>query len=82
MRWIVHNLWLIAAFPMAAAALISVTRKEGKRLAMTVSIGAMAASLLFSLTAFVLTLGSAYGGVFREESNFRWFDFGSWCLSD
>jgi NADH-quinone oxidoreductase subunit L len=81
MRWIVHNLWLIAAIPLMAAALISVTRKDGKRLAMASSIGAMGISLLLSLTAFVQTLGGAQGGVFREVYNFRWFDFGTSAVS-
>jgi NADH-quinone oxidoreductase subunit L len=82
MRWIVHNLWLIPAIPLAAAALISVTRKERKRMAIASSIGAMALSLLLSVAAFVQTLGGdGHGGVFREVFNFRWFDFGTTAVS-
>lgn len=82
MRWIVHNLWLVPAIPLAAAALISVTRKERKQLAMASSIGAMAVSLLISLVAFVQTLGKGeHTGVFREVFNFQWFDFGNSAVS-
>jgi len=82
MRWIVDNLWLIPAIPLAAAALISVTPKEGKRLAMGASIGAMAISLLLSIGAFARTLGGdSHGGVFREVYDFQWFDFGHSSVS-
>jgi len=71
-------LWLIAAFPLLAAGLISVCKQHQKRFAATASIGALGLSLLLSCGAFVQVL-RAPAGASREVFNFRWLQFGeSW----
>jgi NADH-quinone oxidoreductase subunit L len=76
--WIVRNLWLIPAVPMAAAGLIALLKQPRKRTAATLAISALGFSLLLSISAFahVLTAWHA-GSATREVVNFNWFDFGA-----
>ena len=78
MPWIVQNLWLIPALPLAAAAAIAVTKRPHRVFAATMTIGTMAFSFLLSLCAFAHTLGhGAAGEIPREVCNFDWFRMGS-----
>ncbi len=74
---IVQNLWLIPALPLAAAAVIAVTKRPHRRFAATLTIGTTAVSFLLSLCAFAHTLGpGANDGVTRQVFNFTWFQMG------
>jgi NADH-quinone oxidoreductase subunit L len=78
MPWIVQNLWLIPALPLAAAAAIAVTKRPHRVFAATMTIGTMAFSFLLSLCAFAHTLGhGAAGEIPREVCNFDWFRMGN-----
>src|ERR1051325_5385236 len=79
MLWIVKNLWLIPALPLAAAGLIAVMKQRQREPAAALAIGSLTFSFLLSLCAFAPTLRSGEG-VFREVYNFRWFDFGTTSL--
>jgi len=81
MNWIVEHLWLIPALPLLAAAVLSVTARAHRRMAATLTIGAMAVSFLLAVTAFVATLGkSTAAGPWREAHNFSWLQFGTKTL--
>ncbi len=71
MSWIVENLWLIPALPVAAAGVIALLPRSAARTAQTLAIGAMTAALILSLLAF----STALDGV-RRVVNFPWFDLG------
>jgi NADH-quinone oxidoreductase subunit L len=76
--WIVRNLWLIPAVPMAAAGLITLLKQPRKRIAATLAIGSLGFSLLLSISAFVHVLTAWHAGsATREVVNFNWFDFGA-----
>jgi NADH-quinone oxidoreductase subunit L len=79
MVWIVKNLWLIPALPLAAAGLIALMKQRQRKSSAALAIGAMVFSFLLSCCAFAPTLRSG-PGVFREFYNFRWFDFGTTSL--
>ena len=74
MSWVVANLWLIPALPLAAAAALSITPRRHRRLAATLSIGAMAIAFVLSTVAFVGTLG-LHGE--KLARNFDWFVIGA-----
>jgi NADH-quinone oxidoreductase subunit L len=77
MPWIVQNLWLIPALPLAAAAAIAVTKRPHRRFAATMTIGTMAFSFLLALCAFAHTLKPAAAGeTARQVFNFDWFQMG------
>ena len=77
MNWIVQNLWLIPALPLAAAALTALARRPQRRFAATLAIGSMALAFFLSCTAFIATLGAHSGlDVERQVYNFNWFQFG------
>jgi NADH-quinone oxidoreductase subunit L len=78
MPWIVQNLWLIPALPLAAAGAIAVTKRPHRVFAATMTIGTMAFSFLLSLCAFAHTLEHGpTGEIPRQVFNFVWFDMGS-----
>ena len=58
MSWIVTHLWLIAALPILAGGVISVTKQPHRRLAATLAIGAMSVSLLLAVTAMLHVVSS------------------------
>src|SRR5947208_12172298 len=77
MLWLVPNLWLIPALPLAAAAVTAVARRPQRRLAATLAIGSMMLAFALSCAAFVSTLGARTGReVERHVYNFNWFQFG------
>ena len=76
--WIVRNLWLIPAVPMAAAGLIALLKQPRKNMAATLAIGSLSFSLLLSIVAFTHVLTAWHtGSTTREVVNFNWFDFGA-----
>jgi NADH-quinone oxidoreductase subunit L len=68
------NLWLIAAFPLAAAAVLAVTPRRHRRLAAGLSIGAMGLSFVFSLMAFIATVVNQGQ---RFSRNLDWINLGA-----
>jgi NADH-quinone oxidoreductase subunit L len=74
MGWVAANLWLIPALPLAAAAILSVTPRQHRRLAAALSIGAMAVAFVLAIVAFSGTIGSHDE---RSVHNFNWFDLGA-----
>ncbi len=78
MPWIVQNLWLIPAPPLAAAAVVAVTKRPHRRFAATMTIVTMAFSFLLALCAFAHTLEhGATGETTRQTFNFNWFQMGA-----
>jgi len=81
MNWIVQNLWLIPALPLAAAAASSLATKERRGFAAGAAIGSMGLALILSCWAFVTTLsGPAVEGVRRFTVNFNWLQMGDTTL--
>ena len=81
MMSIVHILWLIPALPMLAAGLIALLRQRRRVLAQTLAIGAMGASLLLSLVAFLHVWTNVRQGTpTLEVSNFNWLQIGDTWL--
>src|SRR5437867_12044476 len=80
MTWMVSNLWLIPALPLAAAGVASLVKRPQRTLAATLAIGSMLLAFGLSLGAFVATLGGhGAGEVFRQIHTFNWLQFGdSW----
>src|SRR5438046_10536555 len=77
MTWLVPNLWLIPALPLAAAAVTALARRPQRRLAATLAIGTMILAFALSCAVFVSTLGAHTGmEVERHVYNFNWFQFG------
>src|SRR6202040_3110130 len=77
MSWIVTNLWLIPAAPLAASLIIlSLANSRRSAGAMLAIIGQVAA-LALSILAFSLTLQTPG---FRAIHNFTWFTFGEQAL--
>ncbi|HKQ37349.1 MAG TPA: NADH-quinone oxidoreductase subunit L [Verrucomicrobiae bacterium] len=74
MSWVADKLWLIAALPLAAAAVLAITRRGHRQLAVTLSIGTMALAFVLSLFAFAATLG-AHGD--RITRNLDWINLGA-----
>jgi NADH-quinone oxidoreductase subunit L len=76
--WIVQNLWLIPALPVAAAALGALAKQRQRKFAASVAIGSMVLSLLLSLVAFAEVTGSiGQHEESRQVFNFPWFQIGS-----
>ncbi len=73
MNWILPKLWLIPALPLAAAAVSALLKREQRKAAAGLAIGAMSGALMLSCIAL-------WGSV-KEPSvgalNFRWFELGS-----
>ena len=81
MDWIVRELWLIPALPLAAAAVLAVTARPYRRLAATLTIGTMAGSFVLALVAFFATLDKSFGGeAKRVVHNFDWLQIGESTL--
>jgi NADH-quinone oxidoreductase subunit L len=76
MTWIVRNLWLIPALPLAAAGLSALAKQGQRRFAAALAILSMLGSLNLSLCAFSHTLLHPHS---RQYFNLNWFQFGdSW----
>ncbi|MDB6056368.1 MAG: dehydrogenase subunit, partial [Verrucomicrobiales bacterium] len=69
-------LWLIPLLPLVAAGISAVLPRTARKVAASLAIGAMAASFVLSVIAFVHTLPNAP----REALNFKWFDLGNTTL--
>ncbi len=76
MTWIVQNLWLIPALPIAAAGIIALLKQRSRVPAASLAIGSMAASFLLALCAFSQALAHR-GNDEVLTFNFRWFQFGT-----
>jgi NADH-quinone oxidoreductase subunit L len=72
MSWIVRNLWLIPALPMAAAAVSALLKRSERRLSAGLAIGSMGISLVLSLMAFAEALADPA----RRVVTFNWMQFG------
>jgi len=79
MSWIVHNLWLIPALPMAAAGIIALLPQRRGIPAAALAIGSLALSFLLSLAAFAHTL-SLPAAQRLEFLNIPWLQFGNQAL--
>ena len=75
--WIVTNLWLIPAVPLAASLLILGLANSRRTIAATLAIIGQLVSFLLAIAAFLLTL-QAPG--WRAVHNFTWFTFGEHAL--
>jgi NADH-quinone oxidoreductase subunit L len=75
--WIVTNLWLIPAIPLAASLLILSFANSRRKTAATLAIFGQVAALALAVTAFLPTL-QAPG--WRAFHNFTWFTFGEHAL--
>jgi NADH-quinone oxidoreductase subunit L len=81
MTWITQNLWLIPALPLAAAAVVAITKQPRRKVGATLAIGSMVLSVLLSLCALGAVLGhQGDHGVFREVAGFNWLQFGGQWL--
>ncbi len=81
MTWLVPNLWLIPALPLAAAAVTALATRPQRRFAATLAIGSMILAFVLSCVAFASTLGAHTGvELERQVYNFNWFQFGDTWL--
>jgi NADH-quinone oxidoreductase subunit L len=80
MTWIAQNLWLIPVLPLAASAIIAVTKQPQRKVGATLAIGSMVLAFLLSLYAFRAVLLHGGEGVLREIAGFNWFQFGGQWL--
>jgi NADH-quinone oxidoreductase subunit L len=70
--WIVRNLWLIPALPVAAAGASALLKRSQRRLSAGLAIGSMGISLVLSLMAFAQALADPA----RRVVTFNWMQFG------
>jgi len=75
--WIVTNLWLIPAGPLAASLLILSLSNSRRKTGSTLAIAGQVIALVFAATAFLSTLKEPGGRAFH---NFTWFTFGEHAL--
>jgi len=83
MKGIVHELWLIPALPLVAAALGAVLKQRQRRLGAALAIGSMIFALALSCVALVQVLQwPAHGTAARQVVNFFWLRFGDPQMND
>ncbi len=75
--WIVGNIWLIPAVPLAASLLILFATGTNRKAAASLAIIGQIVALALSITAFLQTLQTPG---FRALHNFTWFTFGDQSL--
>src|SRR6059036_2942311 len=75
--WVVSNLWVLPAVPIAAAMLILSFGKSIRKSAAMLAIAGQLVVLAISIVAFLPTL-QTHG--FRSVQNFNWFTFGEHVL--
>jgi NADH-quinone oxidoreductase subunit L len=75
--WIVLNLWLIPAVPLAAALLILVFANSRRKTGAALAIIGQLSAFALAVTAFLPTLS---GPGWRAFHNFTWFTFGEHAL--
>ena len=71
--WIVSNLWLIPALPLAASLIILGLGKARRNAAALLATFGQTAALILAIVAFLPTLGAPG---FRAVHSFTWFTFG------
>jgi NADH-quinone oxidoreductase subunit L len=75
-------LWLIPVFPLIAAGLSALCGRARRRTSAGLAIGAMGLSLVFSLAAFVTTVGGgAAEGLARSTRSWTWLGVGETSLA-
>src|SRR6266576_418422 len=75
--WIVSNLWLIPAVPLAASLVILSLTNPARRIAVLLAIFGQIVALILAIVAFLPTLQMPG---FRAVHNFTWFTFGDQAL--
>ena len=75
--WIVTNLWLIPAVPLAASLIILLLANSRGRMAGALAITGQVVALTFAIVAFLRTLAEPG---YRASHNFTWFTFGAHTL--
>ena len=75
--WIVSNLWLIPAVPLAASLVILSLTNSPRSIAAALAIFGQVVALILAIVAFVPTLQKPG---FRAVHNFTWFTFGDQAL--
>ena len=82
MDFAIRQLWLIPLLPLIAAGVTALAKRQHRRFAAGMAIGAMGLSLLLSCAAFLGTLGGPEtSGNFRSTFNFPWLQFGEATLA-
>src|SRR6266446_9181140 len=77
MSWLITNLWLIPAIPLAISLVILSLAKPRRKSAAALAIIGQVIALAFATFAFLPTLQTAG---FRAVHNFTWFSFGENAL--
>ena len=75
--WIVTNLWLIPAVPLAVSLLVLSLNNSRRKSAAALAISGQVIALLLAITAFFASLQTPG---FRAFHNFTWFTFGEQSL--
>src|SRR6266404_5517241 len=75
--WIVSNLWLIPAVPLAASLVVLSLTNSARRIAVLLAIFGQVVALVLAIVAFLPTLQMPG---FRAVHNFTWFTFGEQAL--
>src|SRR5580765_4950598 len=75
--WIVSNLWLIPAVPLAASLVILSLTNSSRSIAAALAIFGQVVALILAIVAFLPTLQTPG---FRAVHNFTWFTFGDQAL--
>jgi NADH-quinone oxidoreductase subunit L len=77
MTTLLQYLWLVPAFPLLAAGVGALLKQRQRKLAASLAIGSMLASLVMSCLAFASALQHGGGEqAARQVFNFPWFQFG------
>ena len=77
MNWLITNVWLVPAIPLAVSLLILFLKNSRRGLAAGLAIVGQIAALAFSICAFLPTLQTPG---WRTFHNFTWFTFGEQTL--
>ena len=75
--WIVSNLWLIPAVPLAVSLLVLSLANPQRSIAALLAIFGQVVALILAIVAFLPTLQTPG---FRAVHNFTWFTFGDQAL--
>src|SRR5438034_4264324 len=77
MNWLVNNLWLIPAVPLAISLVILSLANSRRKSAAGLAVAGQIVALALSIFAFSQTLQTSE---FRAVQNFTWFTFGENAL--
>ncbi|HMG05222.1 MAG TPA: hypothetical protein VK581_07150, partial [Chthoniobacterales bacterium] len=75
--WIVSNLWLIPAVPLAVSLVVLSLANPQRSIAVLLAIFGQVVALILAIVAFLPTLQTPG---FRAVHNFTWFTFGDQAL--